>query len=199
MNNSSHHAIFRAIRSLGRGSFREYINQNCITAQANECFVPWLPHPRPGQRGVVLLAMHEPSQRLPPSLPLQLPSHGTSTNVPSIASRPCGKKAVPVPESWHRSKLRFISFSAYHGSNWKARTHCMDIPNWLRGWETVWPHHSSLTGPGHKLSTLTTMLLNGPGNDGVYGSSFEVILKQRPQASPEAELAPNASVLVAAV
>jgi hypothetical protein len=31
------------------------------------------------------------------------------------------------------------------------------------------------------------MLLNGPEYDGVYGSLFEVILKQRPQASPEAE------------
>jgi hypothetical protein len=43
------------------------------------------------------------------------------------------------------------------------------------------------------------MLLNGPEYDGVYGSLFEVILKQRPQASPEAELAPNANVLTAAV
>ena len=42
------------------------------------------------------------------------------------------------------------------------------------------------------------MVLNGPANDGVYGSWFEVILKQRPQASPEALLAPNANVLVAA-
>jgi len=130
--------------------------------------VPWLPHPRPGQRGVVSLAIHEPFQRLPPSLPLQLSSQSTSTNVPSIAARPSGKKAVPVPESWHRSK-------------------CMDIPNWLRGWETVWPHHSSLPSIGHRLLTLTTMLLNGPEYDVEYGSSFEVILKQRPQASPEAE------------
>jgi hypothetical protein len=66
------------------------------------------------------LAMHEPFQRLPPSLPLQLPSQGTSTNVPSIAPRPAGKKAVPVPESWHRSKLRFV-FLAYYGPNVKGK------------------------------------------------------------------------------
>jgi len=75
----------------------------------------------------------------------------------------------------------------------------MDMPNWLRGWETVWPHHTSLPSLGHRLVTFTTMLLNGPEYDGVYGSLFEVILKQRPQASPEAELAPNANVLTAAV
>jgi hypothetical protein len=43
------------------------------------------------------------------------------------------------------------------------------------------------------------MLLNGPEYVGVYGSLFEVILKQRPQASPEARSAPNANVLAAAV
>ena len=43
------------------------------------------------------------------------------------------------------------------------------------------------------------MLLNGPENDGEYGSPVEVILKQRPQASPALERAPNASVSVAAV
>ena len=75
----------------------------------------------------------------------------------------------------------------------------MDVPNWLTGLEAVWPHHTSLPSIGHRLLTLTTMLLNGPENDGVYGSLFEVILKQRPQASPEAELAPNANVLTAAV
>jgi hypothetical protein len=69
----------------------------------------------------------------------------------------------------------------------EARTHCMDMPNWFSGWETVWPHHSSLPSIGHRLLTLTTMLLNGPEYDGEYGSLFEVILKQRPQASPEAE------------
>ena len=171
---------------IGAGFLKGYINQSCFTVQANECFVPTLPHPRPGQRGVVSLAMHEPFQRLPPSLPLQLPSHGTSTNVPSIAPRPDGKKAVPVPESWHRSKLRFVLFNIPR-FYWKARTYCMDMPNWLTGWETVWPHHSSLLSIGHRLLTLTTILLNGPEYDGVYGSSFEVILKQRPQASPAAE------------
>ena len=43
------------------------------------------------------------------------------------------------------------------------------------------------------------MVLNGPEYDGEYGSLFEVILKQRPQASPEAEKAPKANVLTAAV
>jgi hypothetical protein len=43
------------------------------------------------------------------------------------------------------------------------------------------------------------MLLNGPEYDGEYGSPLEVILKQRPQASPAPELAPNAHVLTAAV
>ena len=41
--------------------------------------------------------------------------------------------------------------------------------------------------------------LNGPVHDGEYGSLFEVILKQRPQASPEDEWAPNANSLTAAV
>jgi hypothetical protein len=108
MNNSSHHAIFRAIRSLsltGAGFLRVNINQNCITAQASGCFVPWLPHPRSGQSPVVSLAMHEPPQRLPPSSPFQLPLHGTSLNVPSIAPRPSVKNAPAAPESMHRSKL----------------------------------------------------------------------------------------------
>ncbi len=43
------------------------------------------------------------------------------------------------------------------------------------------------------------MLLNGPSYDGVNGSLFEVILKQRPQASPAPEYAPNENVLAAAV
>ena len=42
------------------------------------------------------------------------------------------------------------------------------------------------------------MVLNGPVNDGVYGSVFPVILKQRPQASPEELGAPNANWLTAA-
>jgi hypothetical protein len=42
--------------------------------------------------------------------------------VPSIALRPEGKKAVPVPESWHRSKLRLVLFSVYHdGSKGKRK------------------------------------------------------------------------------
>jgi hypothetical protein len=43
------------------------------------------------------------------------------------------------------------------------------------------------------------MLLKVPEYDGVYGSLFEVILKQRPQAPPEERSAPNAYWLTAAV
>lgn len=80
----------------------------------------------------------------------------------------------------------------------KARTHCMDIPCWLRGWEAVWPHHSALPCIGHRSLTLTMMLLGSGGLDGEYGSAFEVILKQRPQASPAELPAPNANWLTAA-
>ena len=41
------------------------------------------------------------------------------------------------------------------------------------------------------------MLLGVGGDSGEYGSAFEVILKQRPQASPT-ELPPNANALTAA-
>ena len=53
---------------------------------------------------------------------------------------------------------------------------------------------------GHRSFTFTTIAFsNGPVYDGEYGSLYAVILKQRPQASPKLERAPNARVLTAAV
>jgi len=75
----------------------------------------------------------------------------------------------------------------------------MDAPNVLMGLEAVWPHHSSLPFIGHRSLTLTTMVFPNGGVNGGYGNSFGVILKQRPQASPEDEWAPNASSFTAAV
>lgn len=71
----------------------------------------------------------------------------------------------------------------------KVRTHCMDMPYWLTGSESDWSHHPGVPGVerGHRLLAFTMMLLNGPEYDGEYGSLLDVILKQRPQASPAPE------------
>jgi hypothetical protein len=76
----------------------------------------------------------------------------------------------------------------------------MDMSNLLVGLETVWAHQSvsdAFFGL-QELSTLTTIVFpNGPVKFLSNGSSVGVILKQRPQASPKLELAPNASSLTA--
>jgi hypothetical protein len=78
----------------------------------------------------------------------------------------------------------------------------MDMSNLLVGLETVWAHQSvsdAFFGL-QELSTLTTIVFpNGPVKFLSNGSSVGVILKQRPQASPKLELAPNASSLTAAL
>lgn len=49
--------------------------------------------------------------------------------------------------------------------------------------------------------TFTTIVLNGPVNEGEYGSAFAVTAKQRPQASPGPSpgAEPNDSWFMAAV
>jgi len=145
---------------IGAGFLKGYINQNVVAAQARECFVPWLPHPTAGQRPVVSFAMHEPFQRLGPSLPFQLPLHGTSTNVPSIAPRPLGKNAVPVPESWHRSKLWFGLFQHATVLMGKARN------------DALHGHAKLVKGMGDRLATPLLIAINraqivSPHNDAI--------------------------------
>ena len=104
----------------GVGFLRAHINQICIMAQSSECCIPSLPHATEGQRGAFTGAMHAPFQRALPSLPCHS-VHGTSWYLPSIASRPLGKKAPAAPESSHRSKLRLALFSAYRSHNEKGK------------------------------------------------------------------------------
>ena len=97
-----------------------HIDQNHITAQAGERFIPSLPHAGVGQKGAFGSATHEPFQRGVPSLPCHS-VHGTSWKLPFIARWPSGKKACEAPERSHRSKLRMNFDVSMPCPNWQGK------------------------------------------------------------------------------